>query len=238
MVQVQYASHGGARVAPQVARDRGLLSTSSVGLKVLAGLFCAGVCLAQQYELGGAFGYGVYTDGSVISPGGTATTGIRNRFATGVVFCENLFEHVSGEMRYLYHDGDPFLSTGTVRGNIQGQSHAFNYDVLFQARGRQSRLRPYFAVGVGAKYYVTTGPAPVPQPMPKIAGLVATNQWRALATVGAGVKYRLTDHILMRVDFRDYITPFPTHLIVPAANGTDKGIFHQFTPLFGVSYLF
>jgi hypothetical protein len=180
----------------------------------------------------------VYTDGSVISPGGTATTGIRNRFATGVVFCENLFEHVSGEMRYLYHDGDPFLSTGTVRGNIQGQSHAFNYDVLFQARGRQSRLRPYFAVGVGAKYYVTTGPAPVPQPMPKIAGLVATNQWRALATVGAGAKYRLTDHILMRVDFRDYITPFPTHLIVPAANGTDKGIFHQFTPLFGVSYLF
>ena len=222
----------------QVARTLRLLSTSSVGMKVLAVLFCAGACLAQQYELGGAFGYGVYTHGSVISPGGTATAGITNRFATGVVFCENLFEHVSGEMRYLYHDGDPFLSTGSVRGNIQGQSHAFNYDVLFQARGRQSRLRPYVAVGVGGKYYVTTGPAPVPQPMPKIGGLVATNQWRALVTGGAGVKYRLTDHILMRADFRDYITAFPTHLMVPAANGTDKGIFHQFTPLFGVSYVF
>jgi hypothetical protein len=209
-----------------------------VGLKVLAVFFCAGACLAQQYELGGAFGYGVYTDGSVISPGGTATAGIRNRFATGVVFCENLFEHVSGEMRYLYHDGDPFLSTGTARGNIQGQSHAFNYDVLFQARGRQSRIRPYVAVGVGAKYYVTTGPAPNPQPMPKIAGLVATNQWRALVTGGAGVKVRLTGNILMRVDFRDYITAFPTHIIMPAATGTDKGIFHQFTPLFGVSYTF
>jgi len=62
----------------------------------------------------------------------------------------------------------PFLSTGAVRGNIQGQSHAFHYDVLFQARGREARIRPYVAVGVGAKYYVTTGPAPVPQPMPKI----------------------------------------------------------------------
>jgi opacity protein-like surface antigen len=209
-----------------------------VGLKVLAVFFCAGACLAQQYELGGAFGYGVYTDGSVISPGGTATAGIRNRFATGVVFCENLFEHVSGEMRYLYHDGDPFLSTGAARGNIQGQSHAFHYDVLFQARGREARIRPYVAVGVGAKYYVTTGPAPVPQPMPKIAGLVATNQWRALFSGGAGVKVRVTDHVLVRADFRDYITAFPTHLIVPAANGTDKGIFHQFTPLFGVSYVF
>ena len=209
-----------------------------MGLKVLAGLFCAGACLAQQYELGGAFGYGVYTDGSVISPGGTATAGIRNRFAGGGVFCENLFEHVSGEMRYLYHDGDPFISTGTVRGTIQGQSHAFNYDVLFQARGRQSRLRPYVAVGVGAKYYVTTGPAPNPQPMSKIAGLVATNQWRVLVTGGAGVKYRFTDHVLMRVDFRDYVTAFPTHIIVAAPTGTDKGIFHQFTPFFGVSYVF
>jgi opacity protein-like surface antigen len=74
--------------------------------------------------------------------------------------------------------------------------------------------------------------------MPKIAGLVATNQWRALATVGAGVKYRLTDRILLRVDFRDYITAFPTHIIVPAPTGTDHGIFNQFTPLFGVSYVF
>jgi len=141
-------------------------------------------------------------------------------------------------MRYLYHDGDPFLSTSAAKGSIQGQSHAFHYDVLFHARGRQSRVRPYIAVGVGAKYYATTGPAPVPQPMPKIAGLAGTNQFRALFTGGAGVKYRLTDHILVRADVRDYVTAFPTHLIVPAANGTDHGIFHQFTPLFGVSYVF
>jgi hypothetical protein len=74
--------------------------------------------------------------------------------------------------------------------------------------------------------------------MPKIAGLVGANQWRALVTGGAGVKFRMTDHILVRADFRDYITAFPTRLIVPAANGTDHGIFNQFTPLVGVSYVF
>ena len=75
----------------------GLLSTSNVGLKILVVLSCAAACLAQQHELGGAIGYGVYRDVSVISPGETATAGIRN-----------------------------------------------------QAHGRKARLRPYFAVGVGA----------------------------------------------------------------------------------------
>jgi hypothetical protein len=74
--------------------------------------------------------------------------------------------------------------------------------------------------------------------MPKIAGLVATNQWRALFTGGGGVKFRISDHILVRADFRDYITAFPTHIIVPAPTGTDRGIFNQFTPLFGLSYTF
>jgi hypothetical protein len=29
---------------------------------------------------------------------------IRNRFAAGAVFGEDLYEHFSGEVRYLYHD--------------------------------------------------------------------------------------------------------------------------------------
>jgi len=126
----------------QVARGLRLLSTSSVGLKVLAVFFCAGACLAQQYELGGAFGYGVYTDGSVISPGGTATAGIRNRFATGVVVLRNLFEHVSGEMRYLYHDGDPFFPRAPSEAISRASRTAFHYDVLFQARGRRRAYAP------------------------------------------------------------------------------------------------
>jgi len=145
---------------------------------------------------------------------------------------------VSGEIRYLYQDGDPFLSFGPRKGNIQGQSHAVHYDVLLHLRERDERLRPFVVGGVGAKYYRTTGPEPSPQPAPQIAELVRADQWRWLVTLGVGVKYRVADHIVVRGDFRDYLTPFPTRLFVPASGGTDRGIFQQFTPTFGLSYSF
>jgi hypothetical protein len=45
-------------------------------------------------------------------------------------------------------------------------------------------------------------------------------------------------HMLLRAEFRDYLTTFPRQQIVPAPNNTARGIFQQFTPLFGVSYTF
>ncbi len=219
---------------------RAVVLTRRVTWRILsAACLAAAVCSAQpHYELGGAIGYGVYRDVRVNSGFGDATVGIRNRFVAGAVLCEDLYEHVSGEIRYLYQDGDPFLSTGSRRANIQGQSHAFHYDLLLHPRPREARFRPFLAAGVGAKYYRTTGPEPNPQPAPQIADLVKTNQWRWLVTVGAGVKYRVSDHIILRGDFRDYITPFPTALFVPTTGGTDRGLFQQFTPTFGLSYSF
>jgi len=134
---------------------------------------------------------------------------------------------------YLYHDGDPFLSTSAAKGSIQGQSHAFHYDVLFTRGAGSPRVRPYIAVGVGAKYYATTGPAPVPQPMPKIAGLAGTNQFRALFTGGAGVKYRLTDHILVRADVRDYVTAFPDAFDRAGGQRHDTASFTSSRPCLG-----
>ena len=207
--------------------------------KILIAACLAAVCSAQQrYEIGGAIGYGIYRDTRINSAAGEATASIQNRFAAGAVFCEDLYEHISGEIRYLYQDGDPFLSFGSKKGNMQGQSHAIHYDVLLHLRERDDRFRPYAVGGVGAKYYRTTGPEPNPQPAPQIAELVKDNQWRWLVTVGGGVKYRVADHVIVRGDFRDYITPFPTKLFVPTANGTDRGIFHQFTPTFGLGFTF
>ena len=216
-----------------------VVSTSLVTPKLLAGLLAAGACVAQQpYEIGGGIGYGSYHNGSVISSGGTAAAGIRNRFAATAVIGEDHFEHFSGEVRYLYHDGDTFLSSGAVKGNVQAQSHALHYDALFHFKPRRERMRPFLAGGAGAKYYETTGPTPNPQPLPKIAGLTNQSQWKPLFTVGAGVKVRLGDHVIVRGDFRDYITVFPDRLFKPVDGATTRGIFHQFTPLFGLSYGF
>lgn len=207
-------------------------------LGFLISLLCVSGCFAQQFDASGLIGYGLYRDVSINSANGTATAGIRNRFTAGAVVGEDRYSHFSGEIRYLYHDGDPFLSTGSIRGNIQGQSHTFSYDLLFHPYDRDRRFRPFAAVGIGGKYYRTSGPAPNPQPLPQIASLVMRDQWQYVVDVGFGLKYRLRNHVMVRADFRDYITPFPKRLFAPAGNGTDRGLFQQFTPTFGLGYWF
>lgn len=191
-----------------------------------------------RWEVGGDIGYGIYHNGTIFSSSGVATAGIRNRFAAGAVLCEDLYEHFSGEIRYQYQDGHPFLSSGNIFKDIQGQSHTLVYDALFQIKRRSAKIRPFIAAGVGGKYYNTVGPAPVPQPIPAIAFLNNVSQWEAVGSFGGGVKYHLRDHIILRGDFRDYVTAFPKSVLRPVANATARGIFQQFTPMFGVSAVF
>jgi hypothetical protein len=209
-----------------------------VRLGFLISILCVSGGFAQQFDVGGLIGYGVYRDVRINSAGGTATAGISNRFAAGAVVGEDLYSHISGEVRYVFQDGGPFLSTGSVRANIQGQSHTVHYDALFHIYDRDRRFRPFVALGAGGKYYRTSGPEPVPQPYPQIASLVKTNQWQYLVDVGFGVKYRLRNHVMLRGDFRDYITPFPKKLFAPKGSLTDRGLCQQFTPTFGLGYWF
>jgi len=202
----------------------------------LAILFAAPGLYAQStWEIGGDIGYGWYRNGTIFGAGQTVEAGIRNRFATGAVVCENLYDHFSGEIRYEYHDGHPFLSANGTAKDIQGQSHTFTYEVLIHLRGRDSRLRPYFAAGAGAKDFVIAGPAPDPQPFPTVATLNRNDEWKFVASLGPGVKYRINRHLIVRGDFRDYISPFPKGQIAPAANNTARGLLQQFTPMFGIS---
>ncbi len=209
-----------------------------MGLRFFGTLLFAGACFAQQYEIGGLVGYGFYRNGTVFGPGASAQAGIRDRFATGFVAGEDLYEHISGEVRYLYHDGHPFLSSGSVKSDIQGESHAFHYNLLIHLNPREQRLRPYVAGGLGGKYYVISGPAPRQQVLPGIAALETHDEWKLLVVVGGGVKYRLHRNVVVRGEFLDYLTSFPKRQIVPAGGNTARGIFQQFTPLFGVSYSF
>ena len=209
-----------------------------VNVKLLAGILCAGACLAQEWEVGGSIGYGIYRDVRVNGPGADATVGIRNRFAAGAVVAENQYEHISGEVRYLFQDGDPFLSRNGVQANIQGQSHTLTYDVMFHIRQREARLRPYGTLGLGGKFYRTTGPEPFVQPAPNVAFLAHDNEWKVVVAVGGGVSYRFQNHLVLRADFLDYITPFPKLLFVPVTSGTARGLFQQFTPMLGVAYGF
>jgi opacity protein-like surface antigen len=207
-------------------------------MKYLIGFAFAAAAFGQQYQIGADIGYGFYRDGSIFSGEGTAQAGIRNRFAAGIDLGYELSEYVSGQFSYLYHDGHPFLQAPGVKADIQGQSHALTMELLFHFKPRNHRFRPFLAGGTGAKDYVIAGPAPFPQPIPQIASLTTNDVWKVAFSVGGGVTYMLRPHMLLRAEFRDYLTTFPRQEIVPAPHNTARGIFEQFTPLFGISYTF
>jgi hypothetical protein len=188
--------------------------------------------------MGVALGYGVYRNGSVLSADGTAEAGFKNRFVLSAVITEDEYDHISGEFRYLYQDGDPFIRAGGTETRLQGQSHAFSYDVLVHFKPLDSRIRPYVTAGVGAKLYIVRGPPNPDQPLSDIATLTTQDDLKLLVVGGGGVKMRLQRHTTVRADFLDYITPFPKTEIKPVPLATPRGIFHQFTPIIGVSYVF
>ncbi|HXG32590.1 MAG TPA: hypothetical protein VNJ11_04445 [Bryobacteraceae bacterium] len=198
-------------------------------------LICAVGCCGQGWELGVAAGYGIYRGGSVFAPAGKVQAGVRNRFAVSAFLAENR-EWIAGEFRYTYQDGDPFLASDGLRTNIQGQSHAFHYDLVVFLSAPSRRIRPYLAAGLGAKLYEVTGPENPDAPLQLVGRLRSRDQFTFLASGGGGLKVRLRRGLLLRVDFRDYMTPFPKRLIEPAPLATPRGIFHQFTPLVGLSY--
>lgn len=207
-------------------------------MKVLLPLLFAISACAQQYEVGADVGYGIYRNGSIFSAEGTARAGIRNRFAAGIFLGDDFSEYVSAEFDYLYHDGHPFLQAPGVRTDIQGNSDALTLELLFHFKPRGSRFRPFLAGGTGGKEYVIAGPAPFPQPIPQIASLTTNDVWKVVFSAGGGAQFLLRPHMMLRAEFRDYLTTFPRQQIVPAPHNTARGIFEQFTPIFGLSYTF
>jgi hypothetical protein len=205
---------------------------------VIAGLLIAAFPCLAQWEIGGFYGYGLYNTGTIFSSAGTARAGILNRFAAGAWLDDNRWDYVSGELRYVYQDGHPYLKYNGMRADIQGQSHAITYDLLFHGKNQERNFRPFAAVGAGAKGFLIAGPEPFPQPFPQVATLNGSDQWKFVTDVGGGVKYRLNKYFLLRGDFRDYITTFPSRELTPPPHGTARGVFNQFTIMIGVSDVF
>ena len=198
----------------------------------------AAAAFGQQYQIGADIGYGFYRNGTIYSTAGNAEAGIRNRFAAGLVLGDEFSPYVSAEFQYLYHDGHPFLQAPGVKADIQGNSDALTCALLFHFRTREHRWRPFLEGGAGGKEYVIAGPEPYPQPIPQIATLTANDVWKVVFSAGGGVKFRPMPHMLVRAEFRDYLTTFPRQQIVPAPHNTARGIAEQFTPLFGIAYTF
>ena len=183
-------------------------------------LTLAPACLGQEHEweVGAAGGFGFIRNATISNPTGSAGAGFDNRFAAGVVIGQDRYQRFGV--------------------NMDGNSHLVHYDLLYYALGKRSHIRPFAAAGGGIRLFGGTGHEYVNQPFIDFALLTRATQVKPLISVGGGVKVSVTTHTAVRVDFREYISPFPENLFVTAPGAKIRGWLNDFVPLVGVSYVF
>jgi hypothetical protein len=201
------------------------------------------LCLAQTWEIGAVGGYGWYhnptiTNPTITSPLESGQAGFPPRAAIGVVFGENLYKYVGGEVRWLFRFGGPELQSNGIRESASGYTNSITYDFLFHMTSRESKARPFVAAGAGVKVY--TGSArDFFQPLAGLAILRPVTQTQPNISVGGGLKYLLHQHIQLRLEFRMLVAPLPDEVIQPIRPFTRiHGWVYDFVPLGGISYVF
>ncbi|HYW46545.1 MAG TPA: outer membrane beta-barrel protein [Bryobacteraceae bacterium] len=192
---------------------------------------------AQNNQIGLGIGFGFYRDVTIANADGTAQAGFGPRFALSAAAGHNWGQHFGAEARYTFQDGDLELKSAGREANLDGEAHSLLGGLLVYGTGRKSRIRPFAAAGFGVKIYRGTGSAG-PQPLQDFAALQSANQSRALLTFGGGLTYALSDRWLLRLDLRDYATPFPTGIIAPAPGSKLGGWLHDFVPVLSIGRTF
>jgi opacity protein-like surface antigen len=194
--------------------------------------------VAQKYEFGIQGGGSIYQSKEISNARGSVDAGFSPGWTGGITIGHNMYEHIGGELRYSYLDNDMKLTSGGTTDKFSGQAHAIHYDILIHSRGITSRVRPYVAVGGGAKIYRGTGAEQAFQSLSNIAILTKTNEPQGLASVGGGVKVKISDRMWFRFDVHDYLTPFPKKVITPATGSSVSGWLNNIVPTAGLTFTF
>jgi hypothetical protein len=195
-------------------------------------------CLAQNWEIGGTGGYGWYANPSISNTVGSAEAGFPAKGAIGAVFGNNMYEHVGGEVRYLFRFGGPEVKSGGIQHNMTGYTNLVTYDLLVHTAAKEAKLRPFIAGGAGIKVFTGTGNFFPNQPLSDFAHLTPTTQVEPVISAGAGLKYRFMRRAQFRVDFRTYFSPLPNEIFRRPASASVFGWVYDFVPMAGISYVF
>ena len=191
--------------------------------------------MAADWEATAGGGFGRYHPISLMAPSGAGTAGIGARYALNAAIARVLGEHLAVEAAWTFQDGDFEIASGGAKTAFDANTHALHFGLIGYLRRRSRRLRPYVVAGVGAKFYHGVE-APAPRPLGEFGSFRDGVDTRALLTFGGGVEWALSSHWGLRVDLRDYATPFPSSVIVPAPGVKLGGWLHDFTPLAGITF--
>ena len=198
----------------------------------------ATLAVAQEWELGVSGGFGFSRNPTVTNDAGSGNAGFKYGLTAGAVAGNDLYDRISGEMHYLYRVSNLKATGGGQQADSSGEAHLIHYDVLYHTADRDAKVRPFLAGGGGLKVYRGTGNERAGQPAGTFALLTRTQELKPLVSAGGGVKVALTDTLHLRLEIRDYITPFPKEVVAPAPGARIKGWLHDFVPTVGVSVKF
>ena len=210
----------------------------SIPLRITLAAVFSSLCLAQTWEVGAVGGYGWYRNPSITNPPDSGIAGFPARAAVGIVAGENPYNHLGGELRWLFRFGGPQLQSNGITESALGYTNTITYDFLFHMTPRESKIRPFVAAGAGIKVYSGSF-RDVNQPLADFVVLRPITEVEPAISVGTGVKYLLPKHIQLRVDFHVVATPLPDEVIRPTRPLTRiHGWVYDFLPLGGISYVF
>jgi hypothetical protein len=199
-------------------------------------LTAAAGAFAQQWEIGGNVGGSFVPGVNVTAPSGSATAGFQTGVVAGAWVGQNISRHIGGEIRYNFMQSNLKLAGGGTTATFSGNSHAVYYDVLIHTGRKESRAELFAAVGGGMKIFRGTGKEAAFQPLSQFAYLTKTQTVKPMLSVGGGVKFRLSPHMALRTEVRDFFTPFPKEVITPAPGAKIGGMLHNIVPMVGISY--
>ena len=197
-----------------------------------------GVAGAQQREIGILGGGGLSNGLPILDAPTSVSAGLRPGPAIGVLLGQDLYSHWSGEIRYLFEQREFHLASGGTTAGFSGQAHAFHYDLVYQRRIRDNRVRPYLAAGGGVKIFRGTGQETPYRPLMEDAYLTRTQQVKPMLTAGGGVKIQVGNRMMLRFDIRDQVTPFPEKIVAAAPGRKIEGWLQDFVPSVGLSWRF
>ena len=200
-------------------------------------LAAASAAFAQQWEFGAVGGGSLLSDVSVSGPAGKATAGFAPGAAFGAFFGENLYSHLTGEVRYEYLQSDLRLSSGGQSAQFTGGQHALHFDMLYHTNRKESRTQFFASLGGGVKVFRGTGAPEAYQALSQIGYFTKTQSIKPMVSVGGGLTFQLAPRIFLRAEVRDFITAFPTELITPAPGMKFGSLLNDIVPMVGISYV-
>ena len=203
----------------------------------VAGLF-GSQAMAQSWEVGGLAGGSFYTGADVKGVADSGKVGFKNGYGFGGFIGNDMYSHVSGELRYMYYFSDLKVESGGQEATFTGRVNLIHYDFLLHLTDRESAIRPFVAGGGGVKQFRGTGKEVAAQPLSNLALLTRESEVQGVISVGGGVKVKVGDHVQFRVEVRDFISPFPKKVISPSINTKISGWLHDIVPMAGLSFLF